>query len=179
MSLFLHCCAYICTDTQFQVSCSLSETPTSTTAATTTTPTPATASSVPTTDYFVTGIVTLSIFDPLIKVTALFSQQITCRSRLSLFPDSCGYGCRNTWLQVTFSFSETTTSTTAATTTTPTPATGTSVTTTDYFVTGIVTLSIFDPMIKLTAICSSQITFCSSMSLFPDFCGYACRNTWL
>ena len=41
------------------------------TAATTTTLTPATAPSVPTTDYFVTGMVTLSIFDPMIKETAL------------------------------------------------------------------------------------------------------------
>jgi hypothetical protein len=69
---------------------------------------------------------------------------------MSLFPDSCGYAL----LQVTCSFSETPTSTTAAPITTPTPVTGTSVPTTDYFVTGIVPLTIFDPMIKLTALCS-------------------------
>ena len=135
-----------------QVTCSFSETPTSTIAATTTTPTP--PDSVPTTESFVTGMVTLSNIDPVIKVTALFSQQITCRSSMSLLPDFCAHACRNTWFKVTCSFSETPTSTTAATTTTPTPDTAPSVPTTDSYVTGMVTPSIFDPVIKETALCS-------------------------
>jgi hypothetical protein len=61
------------------------------TATKTTTPAPATTPPVPTTDYFVQGMVTLSIFDPMVKVTELCSQQITCRSSMLLFPDSCAY----------------------------------------------------------------------------------------
>ena len=109
MSLFPDPCGYAFTNTQLQVTCSFSETPiptaTPTTATKTTTATPATASSVPTTDYFVTGTVTLSNIDPVIKVTALFSQRITCRSSMSLFPDFCAHTFRNTWLQLTSNMS--------------------------------------------------------------------------
>ena len=73
---------------------------------------------------------------------------------MSLFTYSCAYAWTNTWLQVTCSFSEPATSTTAGTTTTPTPATAHSIPTIDYFVTGMVTLSISDPMINVTALCS-------------------------
>ena len=59
-------------------------------------------------------------------------------------------------LQVRFSFSEPATSTTAGTTTTPKPATAPSIPTIDYFVTGMVTLSIFDPMIKETALAHNE-----------------------
>ncbi|XP_059906352.1 uncharacterized protein LOC132456141 isoform X2 [Gadus macrocephalus] len=110
----------------------VTETPTSTTAATTTTPTPATASSVPTTEYFVT--------EPATSTTAATTTTPTPATSPSVPTTD-------------YFVTEMPTSTTAPATTLPTPATSPSVPTTDYLVTGKVKLSIFDPMIKVTALC--------------------------